>query len=134
MPGMYAIKSCAGRLATLELSDSDANSLLVLAPTRGGMAIRFRVGTEEIFFLDEESLYDLSKNVRGGNPVLFPSPGKLVNDTWTCAGRSGSLKQHGFARNLPWQVVATATDRAASATLRLSSNADTLIQFPWQCS
>ncbi|CAN5483270.1 hypothetical protein BH09MYX1_BH09MYX1_36350 [soil metagenome] len=118
-------------LETLALHDSDAESTLILAPARGGMATRWTIRDREIFYLDEGTLRDPSKNVRGGNPVLFPQPGKLEGDVYSRDGKRGSLKQHGFARNLPWTVVGTSTADAASAVLRLTSNEMTRSVFPW---
>ena len=100
-----------------------------LAPRRGGLVTRFTVGARPVLFLDEASLLDEKKNVRGGVPILFPSPGKLAGDRWARAGRSGALGQHGFARNLPWAVVALGP---AEATLRLASSAETRANFPWE--
>src|SRR5262249_3495910 len=74
---------------------------------------------------------DRTANVRGGNPVLFPSPGKLVDDTWQRGGQRGSMKQHGFARNLAWEVAASGTDDGAWATLRLEASDATRPQYPW---
>ncbi len=58
---------------------------------------------------------------------MFPSPGKLENDTY----EKGTLKQHGFARNLAWEVAGTKTDGDARATLRLASSDETRRVFPW---
>ena len=118
-------------LESLELRDTDSNSVLVLAPGRGGMVTRWTVGGREVFYLDEASLRDPTKNVRGGNPVLFPQPGKLDGDVFERHGHRGSMKQHGFARNLAWTVVRRGTDGAASALLRLTSNDVTRASFPW---
>jgi galactose mutarotase-like enzyme len=100
------------------------NSVVHLAPERGGMATRFTVGGRDVFYLDEATLTDRTKNVRGGNPVLFPSPGKLANDEWT----HGKLAQHGFARNLAWEV----TDQTENeVSLRLTANEQTRAVYPW---
>jgi galactose mutarotase-like enzyme len=107
----------------------DGTSVVEIAPERGGMVTRFAIGEREIFYLDEATFRDETKNVRGGNPVLFPSPGPLANDRFTWGGRSGSMKQHGFARNRPWKVV-EATDK--SLTLELRSDDITRAQFPWE--
>jgi galactose mutarotase-like enzyme len=113
-------------IATLDLASG--GTVVTLAPSRGGMATRFRVGAREVFYLDEATLLDETKNVRGGSPVLFPSPGKLAGDAWARAGRSGVLKQHGFARNLPWAVQARGD---SDATLVLPSSAATREAYPW---
>lgn len=113
----------------LETSVLESGSTTVfLAPERGGMVTRFFVGDHPVLYLDEATLLDRTKNVRGGNPVLFPSPGKLASDQFACDGRSGAMGQHGFARNEPWEVVASA---ASAATLRLASNERTRAVYPW---
>lgn len=124
---MFTTETRNDALETLELRDTEAKSLLVLAPSRGGMATRLALGGRHRFFLDEATLRDPTKNVRGGSPVLFPSPGKLAGDAW----KHGTLKQHGFARNLPWEIVLRGTDGAATATLRLASNEVTRASYPW---
>jgi len=113
-------------LETVTLVHDDAR--VVIAPARGGMVTRFDVGDRPVLFLDAASLVDTTKNVRGGNPVLFPSPGPLVGERFTRDGRSGSMKQHGFARQEAWSVVAQ-TER--EITLELASNDATRTQYPW---
>lgn len=106
----------------------DGTSVVEIAPERGGMVTRFAAGGREVFYLDEATFRDETKNVRGGNPVLFPSPGPLVNERFTWGGRSGKMKQHGFARNRGWSV-ASESDR--TLTLELRSDDITRAQFPW---
>ncbi|HEX5659467.1 MAG TPA: galactose mutarotase [Polyangiales bacterium] len=108
-----------GELLVLE----DANSRVEVAPQRGGLVTSFQVDGRELLYLEPATLADASKNVRGGIPVLFPSPGKLRDDTFSYEGKRGALKQHGFARNLPWTV--------EGSTLTLEANAQTRAQFPW---
>lgn len=115
-------------LETVTLVDPDADSRVSIAPTRGAIATRFSVRGRPVLYLDEDTLRDPTKNVRGGNPVLFPSPGPLPGDRFARAGRSGSMKQHGFARQLPWEVVSS---HEREATLRLASDDVTRAQFPW---
>src|SRR6202044_504006 len=113
-----------GNPSLVELTDTDAGSIAVVSPARGGMLTRFFAAGLEVLYLDDATFRDPTKNVRGGVPVLFPSPGKLAGDAFSCDGRTGSLKQHGFARNLPWRVerVTTGTATGASVTLGLSSS------------
>ena len=132
MSGGFNVETREG-LESLVLHDTEGNGQLTLAPTRGGMATRLVLGGKDVFYLDEATLADVTKNVRGGNPVLFPQPGKLTGDTFanTESGKKGALKQHGFARNLPWEVLRTSTEGSASATLRLASTATTRTAYPW---
>lgn len=113
-------------LETVVLSSGDTTAYL--SPERGGMATRFFVSGRPVFYLDEATLTDRTKNVRGGNPVLFPSPGRLASDRFTRDGKQGALGQHGFARNEPWEVISR---RDAAATLRLRANDRTRAGFPW---
>ncbi len=124
----FTVTEKSGRL---ELADAEANSLVVLAPERGGFATRFMVGGRELFFMDESTLVDPKKNVRGGNPVLFPSPGKLVSDPWARGEHAGTMKQHGFARDSAWAIHETDTEGRASATLLLASSEATRALYPW---
>lgn len=108
-----------------------ARARLVLRPARGGLVTAWSVDGKPVLYLDPDTLADPTKNVRGGNPVLFPSPGKLADDAWARAGKAGAMKQHGFARNLPWRCVGTL---GATAQLELTSSAASLAQFPWPCA
>ncbi|HEY4119523.1 MAG TPA: galactose mutarotase [Byssovorax sp.] len=129
---MFSIEETDGALRTLRLRDDSAGSEVEVAPARGGMVAGFAVRGRSILFLDPVSFLDTSTNVRGGVPILFPSPGKLSGDAWSRGGASGILRQHGFARQLPWEAVSRATDGAARLTLRLASSAETLASWPWR--
>jgi galactose mutarotase-like enzyme len=113
-------------LQTLHLTCGDTE--VAIAPHRGAIVTSFRVGERELLYLDEATFNDPSKNVRGGIPVLFPSPGKLDDDRWRYATITGELKQHGFARNVAWHVEATT---ASSAALLMRSDAATRLSYPW---
>src|SRR3954464_15904150 len=110
--------------ATVELRS--ATTSVTVAPNRGALVTSFRVGERELLYLDAATFADPKQNVRGGIPVLFPSPGKLAGDAWTYGGQQGSMKQHGFARNLAWTIVERQVD---SLVLAIEANAQTLAQF-----
>jgi galactose mutarotase-like enzyme len=116
----------------VRLLDDGAKSSCVIAPSRGAIAYEWRVGDRSLLYLDEATLGDPTKNVRGGIPVLFPSPGKLVGDAWSRGGQSGTLKQHGFARDVAWTVAGTSTDGAANVTLVTAATDATRARFPWE--
>lgn len=88
-----------------------------VVPERGAIVTSFLAAAgREVFYLDRTTLADPTKNVRGGCPVLFPSPGKLEPPT---------MKQHGFARDLPWERTGD------EHTYVLRSNDVTRAQYPW---
>ena len=115
----------------IALEDEGAASRVLIAPERGALVTSFRIGPRELLYLDAETFRDPGKNVRGGIPVLFPSPGKLEGDRWQWGGKSGSMKQHGFARTLPWRVSELAGG-AARVQLTLEADATTRAQYPWE--
>lgn len=115
-------------LETVTLVDEASRARVAVAPARGGMVTRFDVDDRPLLFLDVATLVDETKNVRGGNPVLFPSPGPLAGDRFAWRGRSGSMKQHGFARQRAWSVVTTSP---REVTLELASDDATRAHFPW---
>ena len=126
-PTQRSKSAALGELYTL--SDAPTHARAVIAPQRGALVTSFQVAGRELLYMDDSTLYDTSKNVRGGVPVLFPSPGKLTSDTFAYRGRVGTdLKQHGIARLMTWRVAHSTDD---TLTLELSSDAWTLARFPW---
>jgi D-hexose-6-phosphate mutarotase len=110
-------------IETIRLTDGKGEAWI--APARGGMVTRFSIGGEDVLYLDEATLGDLSKNVRGGIPILFPIAGKLMPDR--LPGATAPLAQHGFARNRPWRVVSS----AGRAVLALDSDDATRAAYPF---
>jgi galactose mutarotase-like enzyme len=119
-------------LETLRLDDEDLGAVVHLAPSRGGMVTRFVVGATPVLFLDDATLRDPTKSVRGGIPILFPIAGKLPDDRYPAQGGSFVMKQHGFARNLPWTVVEESSGDTASVTLGLDASDATRRQYPFE--
>lgn len=64
----------------------------------------------------------------GRAPILFPIVGRLFNDTLRVDGREYTMKQHGFARRMPFEVVEVVSDRAVFA---LTDNDQTRAQYPF---
>jgi galactose mutarotase-like enzyme len=117
---------------TFELIDESSNSTVVIAPDRGGMVIGFKRQGRELLYLNKESYDNKQANVRGGIPILFPICGQLPNGQYEWGGRIYQMKNHGVARNHPWQVVEYSADGEASIILRLVSNDETLRAFPFE--
>ncbi|MET0404060.1 MAG: aldose epimerase [Cystobacter sp.] len=109
------------------LTDGDCVARIV--PERGALVSHFAVGGEELLFLDESTLTDPGKNVRGGIPVLFPSPGVVPGGTYRVEGRDHPMRRHGFARDLAWEVRARDNARAE---LVLGNSPQTQREFPWR--
>lgn len=129
---MYQIsKGNDGNYQIYELTDSVANACLKVAPERGGIITGFTVHGEEILFLNKETFQDEAVNVRGGIPILFPISGQLEQGKYEWEGIPYKMRNHGFARNNPWEVIETNTDGHAAITIRLNSNKETKESYPF---
>ncbi|WP_437594931.1 galactose mutarotase [Sorangium sp. So ce1000] len=130
---MFSVKQIEGAIPTVELVDAGSASRAMVAPSRGGIMTELALGGRELLYLDRATFEDRSANVRGGNPVLFPSPGKLAGDAWSASGAAGQMRQHGFARALPWSLDehGAAAPGGAYARLTLRSSEATRAQYPW---
>jgi galactose mutarotase-like enzyme len=104
------------------------NAQLEVLPERGGIILSWRVQDQEILYLDQERLANPQLTVRGGVPILFPICGNLPDNTYTHNGKQYTLKQHGFARDLPWTVVG---HQNSSLTIALNSNEQTREVYPF---
>ncbi len=138
------IDNCRGLLVMYEMKQSvmdgftiyhlinhETNSEVRIAPERGGMVIGYKSNGEELLYLNKETLSDREVNVRGGIPVLFPICGQLEEKQYSLNGVTYTMKNHGFARNLPWDVIETSTEDCAQITLQLKSNRETKESFPF---
>ncbi len=61
-------------------------------------------------------------------PVLFPMVGSLKEKKYQCDGKEYQMGQHGFARDMEFEVINQTKD---SITLRLSDNAQTKEKYPF---
>ena len=129
---MFTIDIVPEPLRTYVLSNGPGACQVAIVPERGGLVTSLKLSGRELLFLDRQTLLDKSKNVRGGIPVLFPIAGKLADDQYVVQGRTLTMRQHGFARNLPWDVVETSANTGeARMTLTLESSPVTRESFPW---
>ena len=104
------------------------DSVAEVIPERGGLVSRFTVEGEPVLYLDASTLAP-GGNVRGGIPVLFPSPGVLPGGQYPVEGQAHPMRRHGFARDLPWEVRA---QEEARVVLALGHSEQTLREFPWR--
>ena len=129
---MFAIAQNQQQYETYILTDQDAQSRLEVVPERGGIITSWNLQNQDILYLDAERFSDPSLSVRGGIPILFPICGNLPDNTYTYNGKQYILKQHGFARDLPWEVTDRVTNELVSLTLVLSSNDQTRAVYPFE--
>lgn len=128
---MFAIAVEQDQYKTYVLSDQAAQSQVTVVPERGGIISTWQYQNQDILYLDRERFANPARSVRGGIPLLFPICGNLPEDTYTDGEQVFQLKQHGFARDLPWEVTDQSTDGSARLTLRLKSSDITRAYYPF---
>jgi galactose mutarotase-like enzyme len=128
---VYTVETVPGELGAVRVSDAAGGSAIEVVPARGGIVSAFRANHRDVLFLDAATLHDRAKNVRGGIPVLFPIAGKLAGDEYARDGVRRGMKQHGFARNLPWRLLAAQGGARGEVALALASDDATRAAFPW---
>lgn len=106
--------------------------LIRLVPERGGLLTGWQSAGREWLYLDEARFADPALSVRGGMPVLFPICGNLPGDRLPLPQGDFTLRQHGFARDLPWSLEPLADGQGVALTL--VDDATTLAAFPFAFS
>lgn len=132
---MYNIKeSIEQNYKIYELTDTDTNSWVKVAPERGGIIFSYGVHGEELLYLNKETFYNPDKNVRGGIPILFPISGQLSGGMYEWEEKTYAMANHGFARNASWEVIESDKENGASLSIRLTSSEQTKISYPFDFS
>ena len=124
---MVSISIAEKQYTTYTITDETSNSQIEVVPERGGIITRWRVQGEEILYLDEERFANPELSIRGGIPILFPICGNLPDNTYTYKGKQYTLKQHGFARDLPWGVDSSGEE----FVIKLNSADQTRLVYPF---
>jgi galactose mutarotase-like enzyme len=129
---MFSVTPVERQYPTYILADQSTHSQIEVVPSRGGIVTSWKIGDREVFYLDAERFTHPDLSVRGGIPILFPICGNLPDNSYTYNGNTYQLKQHGFARDLPWQVGSQSTENGASLSLILTNTAETLVSYPFE--
>lgn len=103
-----------------------------VCPERGGIVTAFHTLGKDVLFLNTETLYDRTKNIRGGIPVLFPMGGQLTDGQYEWEGTVYQMANHGLARTRPWSIVHhDIGDKYAELTVSFVSDKETRQSFPF---
>jgi galactose mutarotase-like enzyme len=129
---MSTITIQASPYKTYILEDPSIGLKLEVVPERGGIVTQWQVQNQEVFYLDHQRFQDPNLSVRGGIPILFPICGNLPDDSYQFNSQTYHLKQHGFARTLPWTVTAEHTTDFLGLSIKLTSNDETLKVYPFE--
>ncbi|WP_332238417.1 aldose epimerase family protein [Sporolactobacillus sp. KGMB 08714] len=119
-----------GGLSFIRLSGEGAYA--DVCPERGAIVTAFHTLGKDVLFLNEQTLFDRTKNVRGGIPVLFPMGGQLTDGRYEWNGTVYEMANHGLARTRPWTVAGQAADeRHAELSVSFFSSKETKQSFPF---
>ena len=115
----FFIAAGAGGLPKLTLASASGSRAEVYL--HGATVVSWQpAGDTERLFLSRVSRFGPGEAIRGGVPLVFPQFGTL-----------GPLRQHGFARRMPWGFVGAATSgEVITATLRLQDSEETRRDWP----
>tara|TARA_Y100001968_G_scaffold29455_1_gene22780 strand:- start:406 stop:1263 length:858 start_codon:yes stop_codon:yes gene_type:complete len=111
-----------------EYADTEFDSFIRIVPERGGLITEWHSKGKDLLYFDLDRFLDKNKSVRGGIPILFPICGDL-SEGYLVRGEKYFLKQHGFARDLPWSVALIEDN--LGIRLELSDTDDSRSSFPF---
>jgi len=111
-----------------EYSNPEIDSSLKVAPDRGGLITEWISQGKDILYFDLERFMDKDKSVRGGIPILFPICGDL-SESYLVGDKKYLLRQHGFARDLPWSI--SLKKDKSGIILKLIDTDDSRSSFPF---
>ena len=78
---------------------------------------------------DTEYIWQADPNYWGRHaPILFPIVGRLQNDAFLVGTEKYTMKQHGLARNMDFELIES---NESSLTFELASSATTLKSYPY---
>ncbi len=129
---MYNISLKQEEYLTYILEDQQHHSRIEVVPEKGGIITQWKLQGQDILYLDKERFKNPQLSVRGGIPILFPICGNLPDNIFYHNNKEYQLKQHGFARDLPWEVIGKSTCKSAKIILSLKSNEETLEVYPFE--
>lgn len=111
-----------------------ADSWLLLAPQYGARLVRWVHRGQDLLYWPDAADWSRPAKIRGGNPLLFPFIGRHFVEGNPGQWRDGqgtvhALSQHGFARDLPFDV--SAIDPLATITMTLRDSEATRAGYPF---
>ncbi|WP_115016618.1 galactose mutarotase [Synechococcus sp. UW140] len=115
-----------------EFVHPSSGDCLRIVPERGGLVTAWSCDGREMLYFDQTRFADPAKSIRGGIPVLFPICGNLPGDVLPVDGVNHILKQHGFARDLPWKLQLLEDQSGLQLTLTDTEQTRTAFPFPFQ--
>jgi galactose mutarotase-like enzyme len=102
----------------ITITDKKSDLSAVILPSFGAMVSELKIGEINVLSMNYQML-GLGNVLAGGIPVLFPFAGKTLNDTIVFNEKSYTMPMHGFAKDMPFNIVSQQTN---ACSLVLSAN------------
>ena len=125
--GQLSFRDDASGLVIAEISNEQATASLCLQGAHL-MTWQPKSQTLPVVWLSRDAKLVAGKSIRGGAPVCWPWFGAHATES--------SFPGHGFARTVPWEVIASGSepDGTTSLTLRLIASEKTKAQWSYPCN
>ncbi len=108
---------------------SKTGDWLRIVPERGGLITEWFCNGQQMLYFDQSRFINTSKSVRGGIPILFPICGNLPGNILPLFDTEYRIRQHGFARDLPWKIKQLNDKTGVLLSLTDSSSTHDLFPF-----
>lgn len=112
-----------------EYFNSEINQRIRIVPERGGLITEWLFNDRNILYFDHQRFSQSDLSVRGGIPILFPICGDLPDNLLPLSQGDFSLTQHGFARDIEWNI--DSFDEKNGLLLTLGDTSDTYSCYPF---
>ena len=125
IPGQLEFTEDVGGLIIARIVNKQAQSTIAL---QGAHVMTFEpVGEKPVIWLSPAAKLVRGKSIRGGVPICWPWFGAHATDS--------TFSAHGFARTVPWQVVASEalSDGGTRITFELPQSSIPSAQWPHAC-
>ncbi|MEZ0536932.1 aldose epimerase [Caldicellulosiruptoraceae bacterium PP1] len=115
------------------VKSKEGKSFFEVAKDRGAIVTKINLMGKDILYLNQETLFDFSKNIRGGIPILFPVCGRVIDNKISFKNNTYIMKNHGFARDLQWRYEGLYESIEETGIIfSLNSNQKTLEMYPYE--
>lgn len=122
LPGFLAFEEGPGGLTVAKVSSPQGEAMISLS---GGHVMTWNpAGEKPVLWLSAYAKFAPNKSIRGGMPVCWPWFGPHATES--------GFPGHGFARTVPWNVIASEATEAGvvKLTLELEQSDATRVQWP----
>lgn len=126
---MYTVEKKTSIFEQFVLKDTDANTVAVVTPSRGGMLTGLSKNGFEYIFINDN--FTSNERPRCAMPVLFPCCGRTRDELYNINGKDYPMGIHGIVHQCQWVKISESTENGASVTIQLKANEITKKSYPF---